>query len=332
MRFRTCVVGVGRVGAEHARILSQLPDSHLIGVHDIDPVRGEEIAQKLGVRHAPEPGSLLAEADAAVVAVPTATHGPVAQMALEAGCHVLVEKPLAPTLEEADRLIGIAEERKLQLGVGHVERFNSVLRLCRRYLDGPLFIESLRMSPFPGRGTDVSVVLDLMIHDIDLVLGLVGSPVASIHAVGVPVISGSVDIANARLLFDNGAVANVTASRVSADRKRQLRLFQPSGYMRLDLISGQGEYLRRREGAPASSADSESSNGVPRGLSSLVERVPLAGTEEEPLKAELESFLQAIQGVESELVSAREGRAALEVALRITQRIEESTHVVAQDS
>lgn len=368
--LRTCVVGVGRVGAEHARILSELVGSRLVGIHDIDGNRGEEIARKLNVQHFPALDSLLAETEAVVVAVPTAAHAEVTRAALEAGNHVLVEKPPAATLEQADRLIRAAEERSLHLGVGHVERFNGAVRLARRFLNGPLFIESLRLSPFPGRGTDVTVVLDLMIHDIDLVLGLVGCPVATVHAVGVPVISGSVDIANARLLFENGAVANITASRVSAERKRRLRLFQPSGYMSLDLIAGKGEYLRRRKPLPAGqvamaslrssgratpygapsqaaaasdgvletvgSADtwtaaSSEVAGVPRGLSELVERVPLIAPPEEPLQIELHSFLDAIRGTPSELVSAQEGRAALEVALRINREIEEFGHVIAQD-
>ncbi|MFQ5677990.1 MAG: Gfo/Idh/MocA family protein [Gemmatimonadota bacterium] len=355
---RTCVIGVGRVGAEHARILAGLPGSRLVGIHDVDRERGEEIARRLGARHFAGLSSLLREAEAAVVAVPTAGHESVARAALEAGCHVLIEKPLAPTLQAADRLLTLAEQRGLHLGVGHVERFNPVLRLAARHLGNPLFVESLRLSPFPGRGTDVTVVLDLMIHDIDLVLGLVGSSVRSVHAVGVPVVSGSVDIANARLVFESGAVANITASRVSAERKRHLRLFQPTGYLSLDLDAGRGEFLRRRQApadpvgdarrqgvegpawAPASATASgeaaravaavaERGDGVPTGLAGVVERLPLIGSGPEPLKVELLSFLRAIRGVSSELVSAREGRAALELALRITREIEESADVVA---
>lgn len=344
-RVRTCVVGVGRVGFQHARLLSQLPGSRLVGVCDADAARGETVAAQLGTRHLPDAAELLARADAAVVAVPTGDHYRVARAALEAGCHVLVEKPLAATLEEADLLIGLAEERGLSLGVGHVERFNGVLRRCAPLLERPRFVESLRLSPFQPRGTDVTVVLDLMIHDIDLVLGLVGSRVVSLHAVGVAVISGSVDIANARLIFENGAVADITASRVSAERKRRLRVFQPTGYVSLDLIAGRGEFLRRRADAPAEAVEvfpesvaaepgagqGGTEDDVPQGLGRLLERVPLAADGEEPLKLELEALLRAARGQVSDLVSAREGRAALEVALAITREIEEFAHVVDED-
>lgn len=344
-RVCTCVVGVGRVGSEHARLLAELPDSELVGVCDADPARGEAVAARLGVRHLPDAEELLARSEAAVVAVPTADHYPVTRAALEAGCHVLVEKPVAATLEQADGLIELAETRDLFLGVGHVERFNGVLRNCEPLLQCPRFIESLRLSPFQSRGTDVTVVLDLMIHDIDLVLGLVGGRVASLNAVGVPVVSGSVDIANARLVFENGAVADITASRVSAERKRRLRIFQPTGYISLDLVAGRGEFLRRRAGVPGAAPEGSAGpaevepepvargteGGVPRGLGGLLERIPLSADGDEPLKLELGAFLRAARGEASHLVSAREGRAALEVALEITRQIEEFAHVVDQD-
>jgi predicted dehydrogenase len=234
-RLRTAVVGVGRLGGEHARILSGLPGSELVGVHDLDGERGRAVARERGTRHFEELEALLAAADAVVVAVPTVAHHAVARAALEAGCHVLVEKPFTETLDEADDLIRRAEARGRELGVGHVERFNGAVRGCEPHLDEPRFIESLRLAPFQPRGTDVTVVLDLMIHDIDLVLGLVDSPLASLHAVGTPVLTDSVDIANARLVFEDGAVAEITASRVSEEKTRMLRLFQRTGYIRLDL-------------------------------------------------------------------------------------------------
>ncbi len=326
-RLRTGVLGVGRLGAEHARILRALPDSELVGVHDLDGARGEAVARRLEVRHFAEADGLLEAAEAVVVAVPTADHAPVARAALRAGCHVLVEKPLAPTLEEADALIVLAGERGRALGVGHIERFNGAVRRSEPYLDAPRFVESLRLAPFQPRGTDVTVILDLMIHDIDLVLSLVQGTVAGIHAVGVPVLSGSVDIANARLLFDSGAVANITASRVSAERKRRLRLFQRTGYLSLDLAEGQGEFLRRR-----SEGDGRTPETAPRSLGELVERIPLVGDDREPLELELEAFLQAARGHPSDLVPASQARTALEVALDITRQIEEFADVVVQDS
>lgn len=321
-RLRTAVVGVGRLGGEHARILSDLPGSELVGVHDLDVERGRAVAREHGTPHFEELDGLLAAADAVVVAVPTVAHHRVARAALEAGCHVLVEKPFTETLEEADDLIRRAEARGRELGVGHVERFNGAVRSCAPHMDEPRFIESLRLAPFQPRGTDVTVVLDLMIHDIDLVLGLVDSPLSSLHAVGTPVLTDSVDIANARLVFEDGAVAEITASRVSEEKTRMLRLFQRTGYIRLDLARGRGEFLRRREGGGRPEP--------PGALEDLVERIPLAGEDGEPLRRELEEFLRAARGESSRLVSAREGRDALEIALRIGRQIERFADVTLE--
>ncbi|MFQ5689578.1 MAG: Gfo/Idh/MocA family oxidoreductase [Gemmatimonadota bacterium] len=337
--MRTCVVGVGRVGRQHARILSELPDAELVGVHDPDVERGGRVARACGTRHFTDLESLLGRVDAAVVSVPSHAHHRVGRAALQAGCHVLIEKPLAPTLDEADDLIGLAEERNLMLGVGHVERFNAAVRSCEPFLEQPRFVESLRLAPFQPRGTDVTVILDLMIHDIDLVLDLVPGKVVALSAVGVPVLSSSVDIANARLTFDTGAVANITASRVSTQRKRELRLFQSNGYLSLDLASGRGEFLRRREGARMKPAGMGADAGGPPALHApslaledIVERVGLEGDGTEPLRLELESYVRAVRGERSSVVPAVEARAALEVALRITREVEEFAHVVAQDS
>ena len=320
---RTCVIGVGRLGSEHARILSELPEAELVGVHDVAVSRGEEAAERLGTRHFADPAELFRLAETAVVAVPTVEHHETAARVLRAGLHALVEKPLAATVEEADELIELASSRALLLGVGHVERFNPVLRACAPHLRRPRYVESLRLSRFQPRGTDVTVVLDLMIHDIDLILGLLREPVVETRAVGVSVLSGSVDIANARLIFEGGAVASVTASRVSTDRRRQLRVFQRSGYFSLDLDAGRGTYLRRR--------DAGRSAGTAMAIEQLVERLPLAGDGMEPLRLELVSFLRAVRGERTGLVSAAEGRAALEVALRITRQIGEFQDVVAED-
>lgn len=329
------VIGVGRLGAEHARILADLPECRLVGIHDRDRVRGEAVARRLGTRHFGDAAALLEEAEAIVIAVPSAAHHGVARAALLAGRHALVEKPLAVSLEEADDLVALAEERGLRLAVGHVERFNAVIRRCEPLLDGPRYVESERLAPFRDRGTDVSVILDLMIHDIDLVLGLVGGRVTSVSAVGVPVLSDSPDIANARLTFEGGAVANITASRVSLVPKRKLRFFQPTGYISLDLTAGRGEFLRRR-GASPPVGDTHAGGGrpaeLPPGLRDVLERIPLSGDGVEPLRLELESFLRAVRGEAGRVVSAREGRAALELALAITREIEEFTDVVAQDT
>lgn len=329
-RLRVGVVGVGRLGAEHARILSTLERCQLVGVCDTNRDRAAEVGARHGVPTL-DFDELIGAVEALVVAVPTQAHATVAESALRSGCHVLVEKPLTPTLAEADELIGVARDRKVLLAVGHVERFNPAVRASRTYLDDPRFIASQRLASFQPRGTDVPVMLDLMIHDIDLVLGLVDSPVCSVHAVGVPVLTGSVDMANARIVFENGAVADISASRVSVERTRALRIFQETGYLSLDLADGTGEFLRRRPGVDPV-ALWKATGGTGLSLGDVVERVHIRGDQCEPLRLELEAFRDAVLGRESDCVSATDGRAALEVALRIEQEIKRSSHVSVQDS
>ena len=323
------VVGVGRLGSAHARILGEIPNCELAGVADSDGNRALEVASHMSVE-ALDAATLASRCDALVVAVTTSDHHPVTRMALESGCHVLVEKPLTPTLTEADDLVDTADRLGLFLAVGHVERFNAAIREVRPLLRDPRYISSQRLSIFQPRGTDVPVMLDLMIHDIDLVLGLVDSPVESVDAVGIPVLTDSVDMASARIRFVNGACADISASRVSAERTRELRLFQPSGYFSLDLAKGEGEYLRRREGVELAGISRTRDVGE-LSLADIVERVPIKGDASEPLRLELEAFLAAASGKGDDSVSASEGRAALEIALRIENEIEASAHVPAQD-
>ena len=324
--LRFGVVGVGRLGGAHARVLQEIPDVELAGVHDTDAGRAREVAEQVGSRSFPEIDDLLECEDAIVVAVTTSAHHAVARAALEAGCNVLVEKPLTPSLEEADDLIALADARGLFLGVGHVERFNPAIRACRPFLKDPRFLACQRLATFQPRGTDVPVMLDLMIHDIDLVLGLVDSEVESVHALGVPLLTDSVDMANARIVFRNGAVADISASRVSAERTRQLRLFQPSGYFSLDLAEGRGEYLRRRKDFDAAALFKM--GGAPElSLASVVERVALEAEPVEPLRLELEAFRDVLLGLPSDAATAADGRAALAVALRVGNEIERSSHV-----
>ena len=311
------VVGVGSLGYHHARILRDVPGARLVGVHDADAARAGVVSEELGVRAFPSLEGLLAEVEAAVVAVPTTRHAEVALAALERGVHLLIEKPIASTLEEADRIVQAAEARGLVVATGHVERFNGALRACEEFLDGPRFVESHRLAPFNPRGTDVAVVLDLMIHDIDLVLGLVGRDVEQVHAIGVPVLTGSTDIANARLSFEGGAVANITASRVSLERMRKIRFFQNSGYVSLDLAKGTGEFLRLKPGARIPEGEVG-----PAALLGLVDRVELRGDGTEPLRAELEAWVRAVRGEGPLVVSGHDGRQALAVALEILGRIE----------
>jgi predicted dehydrogenase len=317
------VIGVGSLGFHHARILRDLDGAELVGVHDASPARSELVGRELDVRTFASLGDLLGRVEAAVVAVPTSEHAPVALAALDRGVHLLLEKPIAASVEEADRILALAEERGVLVATGHVERFNGALRACEPYLDEPAFAESHRLATFGPRGTDVAVVLDLMIHDIDLVLSLVQRPVTGLDAVGIPVLSPMIDIANARLSFEGGAVANITASRVSKERMRKIRLFQHSGYLSLDLANGTGEFLRLRPGV---SLGGPLDSSRPFDLESIVERVELRSDGMEPLRAELESFVRAVRGEGELVVSGRDGRRALVVALEIVRKIEQ--HVV----
>lgn len=313
------VVGVGSLGYHHARILASLPDVRVAGIWDSRPERLAEVAAELGLPAAESLGALAERADACVVAVPTAAHEAVAMEAIACDAHLLIEKPIAPSLEAADRVLAAAEQRGLLVQIGHVERFNAALRACEPYIEEPLFVESHRLAPFAPRGTDVAVVLDLMIHDVDLVLSLMKRAVTSVAAVGVSVLTTSPDIANARMEFEGGGVANLTASRVSLERMRKIRFFQRSGYISLDLAAGTGEFLRLREGVNLAA-------GVPAsaaGLAEIVERIPLKGDGGEPLRAELESFVAAVRGDAPVAVSGRAGRDALAVALEIVNRIEQ---------
>jgi predicted dehydrogenase len=324
--MRVGVLGVGSLGFHHARILREVAGAEMAGVFDESAERREHVASELGVRAFRTADELLEHVDAAVIAVPTTVHAPVAMAAIDAGVHLLIEKPIAPTLEEANRIVDAAAAKKLVVATGHVERFNSAIRACEPYLEDPRFVESHRLAPFNPRGTDVAVVLDLMIHDIDLVLGLVRRKVEGLDAIGVPVLTPSADIANARLNFSNGAVANITASRVSFERMRKVRFFQNSGYMSLDLAAGTGEFLRLKPGERLPDGEI----GV-AALLGLVERIELKGDGTEPLRAELEAWVGAVRGEGPLVVSGRDGRDALAVALRIMERIEQHAAAGAAD-
>jgi len=319
------VAGVGSLGFHHARILRGIPDVQVVGIHDTNPERLAYVSGELGLSAFEHAGDLFDAVDACVIAVPTNAHEAVAIEALRRGLHVLVEKPIAPTLEAADRMLLAAEEGGAVIQIGHVERFNGVLRACEPYLDEPMFVESHRLAPFGPRGTDVAVVLDLMIHDLDLVLTLMKRPVTSVGAVGVPVLTSNPDIANARLEFEGGGVANLTASRVSLERMRKIRFFQKSGYISLDLAGGTGAFLRLKPGVSWEARLAIANGEQPIDAASLfnyVENISLKGNGAEPLRAELESFVAAALGREPVAVTGREARDALAVALDITARID----------
>lgn len=302
--LRAAVIGAGYLGRFHAQKYAAIERVELVGVVDPDERARRGVAGELGCRAFSDHRALLGRVDAVSVVTPTPSHHGVAGDFLRAGAHVLVEKPITVTVEEARELIGLAADHERILQVGHLERFNPVILALEGILDRPRFIESNRLAPFKVRGTDVSVVLDLMIHDIDLIQNIVGSPVASIDAVGAPVFSGETDIANARLRFENGCVANVTASRISMKAERKLRVFQADTYLSIDLQQ-KVLTLVRKGGAMAA-------DGTPR--VEIEERNFDPG---DALKAEIEAFLDCIETGRRPVVSGEDGLRALETAIRI---------------
>jgi predicted dehydrogenase len=311
MSLRVAVIGVGYLGKHHARILSELPDVELVGVVDTNRRRAEEIAASARTQAFDDPAALVGRIDAATVAVPTERHHAVAMPLLEAGIAVLVEKPMARSLEEADDLIAAAGRANVPFGVGHTERFNPAIAEARQLLDNPRFIEGHRLGTFPERSLDIDVVFDLMIHDLDVVLSLVKSEVQSIEAVGVPVLTSRVDIANVRLRFDNGCIANLTASRISRDRVRKIRFFQPAGYLSIDYAAQKME----RWGLVTGTTGFPSIDGGD---------VPVQN--EEPLKRELADFVAAVRERRAPLVDGAAGRRALALAQQIADRMTTELH------
>jgi predicted dehydrogenase len=314
------VIGVGELGQHHARHLARAHGAELVGVFDTDPARAAAVAAACRTTAFRDLDALLSRVEAVTVAVPTAAHLEVGLQALDRGVAVLMEKPLARTVAEADQLIAAAHRRGIPLQVGHVERFNQAVRATRPYLSEPRYFESNRLAPFQPRGTDVPVVLDLMIHDLDLVLHLTGGhEAAGVRASGVAVVSPHVDMAEARVEFAGGAVANVTASRMARHRVRRLRIFQPDGYFSLDLGSGRAEFMRLREGF---------SPGEVQSLDEVVECLTLEAPAADALGFELASFVQAVRGELAEVVTGEEGRAALALAMRVSEAIAQSRQVL----
>ena len=305
------VIGVGHLGQHHARIYSELPQTHLVGVADLDRTRRTEIGTRFGVAHFGDYRSLLGRVDAVSVAVPTLQHREVVLDCLEAGVHVLVEKPIAATPEEGRQMVYRAKRNGLVLHVGHVERFNPVRDLVRDLISNPRFIECHRLAPFQPRGTDVDVVLDLMIHDVDLILSFGLGPVNKVEAVGIAVLSPQVDFAHARVEFDKGCVVNLTASRISTGRLRKMRLFQEHLYLSVDFLSRQGVMYRQTERATAEAS---------------VQEEAIQAGDEEPLKRELQAFVQTTRTGASAGVSGEEGLAALELVHAIIQSIRGTTY------
>jgi predicted dehydrogenase len=305
---RVGVIGVGALGRHHVRIYSELPGARLVGIYDREAARAEELAAAHGCRVFSRLEDVAAETDAVSVAVPTVDHHRVSRALLEAGRHVLVEKPMTATLDEADDLIQVAERTGAVLQVGHVERFNPAVDVLKRAVSRPRFIEVHRLAPFSPRSLDIDVVLDLMIHDLDIVLSLDGSEAVQVDAVGVPVLSTRVDIANARVRFGSGLIANLTASRVSAEKVRKFRVFSPHTYVSADFAAREARVHRLLEGQA----------GVPE-ISMEYE----SGLAEEPLRRQLAAFLATVAERGRPLVSGADGRRALALAHEILDRIQE---------
>ena len=305
--MRLAVVGVGHLGRHHARIISALPDVELVSVVDVNASRAREIAAQYQTTASTDWRELLGAVDGVTIAAPTEVHAQIADAFLDRHVHVLVEKPMTATTAEADRLLARARERGVTLAVGHTERFNPAIAHVKPLIHAPRFIEVHRLGTFPERSLDIDVVFDLMIHDLDLVLDIVGDEVTSVEAVGVPVLTGRIDIANVRLRFANGCIANLTASRISRERVRKIRFFQRDAYVSVDYAAQEVEMYRlvpRPEQMPA------------------IEGGKVAVPREEPLKLELEDFVQAIRARRSPRVSGEQGRAALALAERVVERME----------
>jgi predicted dehydrogenase len=318
---RLGVVGTGALGFHHARLLRRMPGTAFAGIYDKNPARAAEVAAALETVAHPSLEALLDCVDAVTVAVPTPAHTSVGLAVLERGLALLVEKPLADSLDGADQLVRGAAAQGVVLQVGHVERFNRAVRAAAPYLDEPRFLQIDRLAPFQPRGSDVAVVLDLMIHDLDLVLELVGAAVSDVRATGVAILTPHVDIANARLEFTNGAIATLTASRVARERIRRLRIFQPTGYFSLDLAQGSGDFFRLKPGWQRLAATT---------LEQIVEHVRLEAPEAEPLALELASFVRAVRREEPVVVSGAAGAQALALACRVADAIQASSLVATR--
>ena len=328
--IRIAVIGVGHLGSQHARIYSRLEGCTLAGVYDLDRRKAEECAGAYGVKAFHSLEEEASSADAASLAVPTDRHYEIGDYLLGRGLHLLVEKPVTTEAAHARQLIETARRKNLVLAVGHVERFNPALVAAGQEIADAVFVESERLAPFTPRCTEVPVVLDLMIHDIDIVLSLIRQPVTQVSALGVPVFTGSADIANARLVFANGAVANVSASRVSIKRVRKMRFFSRDRYVSVDMLKHTVNSYRKRPGAEIPL--DRSGLFIPEMTKLVQHRRLRCDNQREPLALELENFISSVANGSRPVVNGEDGLQALEVAGRIMQSIDKSLAAVAQYS
>ena len=320
------VIGVGHLGSLHAKMLADIPNVHLAGVFDLDAERARKVASEYGTHAFENLDELFRHVDAATIASTTSAHFAIARQALSCGKHLFIEKPITETTDEADQLCRLAATKGVQIQVGHIERFNPAILALEKYPINPLFVESHRLAQFNPRGTDVAVVLDLMIHDIDLILSFVHSGVKQVDASGVAVVSDSVDIANARLQFDNGCVANVTASRISQRKMRKMRLFQQSGYISIDFSEGLAEVFRLvgDDEPDVKGTLMLGEIGSGKRKRKIVYEQPEV-KEVNALKYEMEAFVEAIRTNTRPIVNGEDGKRALEVASIIMEKISQQT-------
>lgn len=314
--IRAGVIGVGYLGRFHAQKYAALENVELIAVADTNEEQGKRVASECGCRYIPDYREMLDEVDAVSIAVPTSLHYAVGRDCLAAGVDILMEKPVTVTLEEADSLIAMAEDRSLVFQVGHLERFNPAVQAMEPFLTQPLFIESNRISVFKNRGVDVDVVLDLMIHDIDIILNIVKSPIKQIHTVGAPVATATTDIANARLMFENGATANVTVSRISRTNIRKMRIFQPGSYINVDFANRKVMTIKLREELMES--------GMPKQDIEVT-----AFKDGDALKSEIIHFVDNVRNRTRPSVSGHEGRRALAIAHEVISQIKQHQQLAA---
>jgi len=337
--LRVAVLGTGSLGKEHARIYAELAATGQVrfaGVYDVAVETARKVAGTYQVPVFASVDEAVAAGDAFSIVTPTKTHFDLVRMLLRGGKHVLVEKPMTDNAAQAAELVQLAQQQRCVLQVGHVERFNPVFKYLESVATEPRFIEVHRLSPYPARSTDIGVVLDLMIHDLDVVLAFVKSPITSVDAVGIPVLSGSEDIANARLRFGNGCVANLTASRVSPERMRKIRVFSSgamTSYISLDYRAQEGFIYRIARHDEAESSllkkllHSKDSTIVSEFGGKRIVREPVPITKEEPLKLELQSFIECVRAEQTPVVSGESAKRALDVAFEITRQIGQTTRV-----
>lgn len=326
--LKIAVIGTGHLGKVHAKLWKEVAGAELIGVYDLNPDEALRSAEENNVRAFADLSAIIKEADALSIVTPTFTHFDVAKQAIKNGKHVLIEKPITMTIAEAQELIRLAKKHNIKIQVGHVERFNPALLAIEKFINKPMFFESHRLAQFKPRGTDVAVVLDLMIHDIDIILSLAKSEVMSVDASGVSVVSDEIDIANARIKFQNGAVANVTASRISQNPMRKLRIFERDAYLSIDFASKSAEVFHLVGASESKESKSLVFNlgeieRAEKKLNIIYEKPDVA--ELNPLKYELELFREAIMSDRKPIVSGEDGLAALEVADMIMKSINENS-------